>query len=398
MALITQLKEAVQKNSSLREQIKSIGSLGLCIFPIQSNKVVMDNFYGRGYGDNPKYIAEELRKRGGYQIVWLCNDLTEKFPEGIQVVKRHSARSFYEAATAKAYVMNMRSGKLTKKRKNQIFLQTWHGSVALKKVEKDAVDSMPAQYIYHAQEDGRVADGILVDGKPNEDLFKRSFWLSSDCELLRFGTPRTDVLLNEKDNASLKERVRNALGIDSDSYFVLYAPTFRSGESVASYLSDFSSIRKAFEDKYGKTTMAVRLHPNLREAESAIEWVKNCGLIDASAYPDADELVIAADCLITDYSSIAYDFAVISKPVFLYVNDMDDYISDRGVYDIFYEQPFRLNRDMDMLLEDISQRTADSYAASLSRFYEKYPTYNDGRAASRTVDWLERKGLKSRSQ
>ena len=394
MALLTRVKDTIQGNSRLREQIKSIGSLGLRVFPIQSNKVVLDNFHGKGYGDNPKYIAEELRKRGGYQIVWLCNDLSENFPDGIQVVKRHSVRSFYESATSKAWVFNIRYGKLTKKRKSQILLQTWHGSIALKKVEADAADKLDYSYLKKSQEDGSIADGILVDGKSNEELFKSSFWLGPMCELLCFGTPRTDMLLKEKGNAALKERVRNKLGIESSSYFVLYAPTFRSNGAVDSYLSDFVTIQKAFESKYGKTMMAVRLHPNLREAESANEWMRKSELIDATSYPDVDELVIAADCLITDYSSIAYDFAVISKPVFLYVNDMEEYISDRGVYDIFYEQPFRLNRDMEMLLEDITQSTAEEYAARLARFYEKYPTYNDGTASARSVDWLESKGLR----
>lgn len=394
MKLVSAIIKTIQGNSHLRSIIKCLISSAFMTIPVQNDKVLLDNFMGKGYGENPKYIAEELVRRGGYKVIWLSSDKDAEFPEGVQAVNRYSLRAFYESATSKAWVFNIRYGKLTKKRKSQILLQTWHGSIALKKVEADAADKLDYSYLKKSQEDGSIADGILVDGKSNEELFKSSFWLGPMCELLCFGTPRTDMLLKEKGNAALKERVRNKLGIESSSYFVLYAPTFRSNGAVDSYLSDFVTIQKAFESKYGKTMMAVRLHPNLREAESANEWMRKSELIDATSYPDVDELVIAADCLITDYSSIAYDFAVISKPVFLYVNDMEEYISDRGVYDIFYEQPFRLNRDMEMLLEDITQSTAEEYAARLARFYEKYPTYNDGTASARSVDWLESKGLR----
>ena len=131
----------------------------------------------------------------------------------------------------------------------------------------------------------------------------------------------------------------------------------------------------------------------MQNVSFASAWLQNSGTVNASSYPDVDELVIASDCLITDYSSIAFDFAIIEKAVFLYAVDTEKYIEKRGVYAVFYEQPFRLNKNMDMLLEEITDYNREEYIARVRRFYEKYPTFNHGDASAKTVDWLISKGL-----
>lgn len=394
MKILLFLCKKLQVNHWVRVISKFFLSSICTLFPIKENKVLMDNFHGKGYGGNPKYIAEEMLQRKGFDIVWLTNNSAEVFPQGIRPIKRHSIRAFYESATAKAWVFNERYGKLTKKRRNQVYLQTWHGSVAIKKVEKDAIARLDSRYVKKAKEDGRVADGMLVDGISNYQLFQRSFWLSQKCELLKFGTPRTDFLFREKENKELKFKIRAKLGIVRDSFFVLYAPTFRDNGSVEHYISDFTQMRKSFESKYGETMIAVRLHPNVQQTPFYTEILDSQKIIDVSMFPDVDELVLAADCLITDYSSIAYDFAIIEKPVFLYTVDLNQYIEDRGVYDVIYEQPFRLNTSMEMLTEEISTRKEKDYKDQIAVFYTKYPHYNEGKAARQAVDWLENKGMK----
>ena len=354
----------------------------------------MDNFNGKGYGENPKYIAEELLHSGKKcKIIWLTNVIDNTFPEGVTPVQKHSLRAYYESATAKVWVYNCRFGKLTPKRKNQVLLQAWHGGLALKRVEGDAKEKLSSSYLSAAMEDGQTADGILVDSKPNEELFKRSFWLNPNCELLKIGSPRVDLLFREKDSPEIRRKVRQALGIDESSFFVLYAPTFRKSGSTENYISSFTEILHAFESRYGKTQIAYRLHPNASSLMDTVDWGEACS-INATLYPDAQELIIAADCLITDYSSIAYDFALIRKPVFLCVKDIQAYIEeDRGVYDIFYDQPFPLNLSEEALLQEIQNSSPEQICERIDRFYEKYPSYNTGSAAKQTVEWLEKKGL-----
>ena len=363
--------------------------------PVQNNKVVMDNYEGQAYGESPKYIAEELLKRDPRcRIIWLTFNTKSPFPKGVTPVYKDSFRAYYECATAKAWVFNTRCGKLLEKRDDQVFLQTWHGGVALKKVEKDAMAALSDAYIAAAQYDGQAADGIIVDGKLNEELFETSFWLSPSCERLKFGMPRIDVLIRERDNSEIKRKVRNELGVANDSFFVLYAPTFRKKDTFEGYITDFTKIREAFEARFGKVEIAVRLHPNDARLLKRYREDYASALTDATKYPDVQELVIAADCVITDYSSLAYDFAIIRKPVFLIMKDAEDYKKERGVYDTFYDQPFTMNYSEDMLVEEIRAFSREDYRQRVDSFYERHPTFNDGHAAQKSVDWLIEKGLR----
>ena len=389
------IKRKIRENKSIRTCIKSIFSCVFRILPIENNKVVFDNCLGGGYGENPKYIAEELRSKKQVKLIWLANDINGAFPQGIIPVNRYSIRAFYECATAKAWVFNTRHGKLTKKRKQQVLLQTWHGSLAIKRVEKDAENVLSPEYVLAAKEDGRLADGILVDGISNERLYKNVFWLGPQCELLKYGSPRLDFLMKMKDDQTRIDSIRKRIGIDKDSYFVLYAPTFRSSGGFESFLLRFDRIQAAFESKYGKTTICVRFHPNTSR-ELSLKDRESFVFRDLSNYPDVDELVIASDCLITDYSSISYDYAYCKKPVFLYVKDIDDYLSTRGVYDVFNQLPFRHNTDEDMLIKDVLERDPLDYKRALGQFFNEFPTYNRGNAARRSADWLISKGLKEK--
>lgn len=385
-------KEKVIVNDLIkRERFKRF----VCLLPIQTNKVVMDNFHGRGYGENPKYIAEELlRRKRKCKIIWLSNDPNKDFPEGVTPIWRNSLRSYFECATAKAWVFNTRNGKLTKKRKGQIYLQTWHGEIAIKKVECDAADKLSESYLRDAKEDGLLADGIIVDGKPNEELFRNSFWLGPQCNLLKTGSPRIDILLQERDNQRLKQHVRECLGLSCDSFFVLYAPTFRENHSDDFFISDLQGVYDAFERRFGHTEMAIRLHPNAGVNHDSALFSGERNLCDATYYPDPQELIIAADCLITDYSSLAYEFSVIRKPVFLLTKDINTYIQGRGVYDLFYHQPFRLNYSDEDLIEDIEEFSYQNMTQRVDEFYRQNPSYNTGNASAQVVDWLYKKGLK----
>lgn len=384
-------EKRVLNDRSKRERI-------VCFFtklPIQQNKILMDSYNGKGYGDNPKYIAEEILRTSKQKckIIWLTYESVKNFPMGVTPVNKYSLRAYYESATAKAWVFNCRFGRLTKKRPNQIYLQTWHGGFALKKVEMDAEDKLSSWYLSNAKEDGRVTDGIIVDCKESEDIFSHAFWLNEKCEMLRIGNPRADILINEKNNTNIRNQVRETLGINNDVFFVLYAPTFRKNTTIENYISSFDGILKAFEHSFGKTTIAYRLHPNAIKYMELVDWGNSCS-INATEYPDVQELIISADCLITDYSSIAYDFILLRKPVFLCVKDLEEYIEERGVYDTFFQQPFSLNKTEKELETEIHNYSFVKTKKRIEDFYKKYPTYNNGTASREAVKWLKEKGLK----
>ena len=125
--------------------------------PVFRRKIVFNNFYGKGYGDSPKYIAEEIRRQGlDVDMVWLVNDLSMDFPPGIRKVKLQSLKASFELSTAKMIVSNVRATLPYKKKQSQYYIQTWHGSVAFKAIEKDAIDKLRPDYVREAIEDSKM--------------------------------------------------------------------------------------------------------------------------------------------------------------------------------------------------------------------------------------------------
>ena len=133
------------------------------IFPIDRKKIVVSNFRGKGYGDNPKYIIENLRKRKEtYKIYWLVEDKNEKMPEEIHVVKINSIASLYHLSTAKIWIDNCRKSPYITKRKKQYYIQTWHGAIGFKKIEKEA-PGLTEEYRLASLNDSKMID-ILLSG------------------------------------------------------------------------------------------------------------------------------------------------------------------------------------------------------------------------------------------
>jgi CDP-glycerol glycerophosphotransferase len=363
--------------------------------PVQRDKIVFDNIMGRGFGENPKYIAEEIARRGlKVRMIWLLSDMSAELPPYLEKIEYGTPRAKYEIHTAGFLIDNVRRKWIVPKKKNQVYLQTWHGGYAMKTIEKDAASRLPQDYVKQAQEDGLYCDAIVADGLQAEQIYRSSFWLKEDCEILKTGTPRCDILINQNGNPEIRKKVCAALGADASAYLVLYAPTFRNSGSTDGYIQDFSRIQTAFEASHGKTTVLVRLHPNIAKQAASLYTFENGSLVNASLYPDPQELVLAADTLVTDYSSIAFDFALIQKPVFLFRKDLAAYRAERELYEIFNDLPFPSGENEQALIEAIGGFSNDQYKVSLEAFYQEYPSYNIGTAAAQIVDWLMQKGLR----
>ncbi len=364
---------------SARDSIYRTISFILSVFPLKVNKIIFSNFNGMGFGDNPKYLAEELSKRGTFQMYWIANDMKTPLPEYITPIKRRSLQSLYHMATAKVWINNVRQDPWYYKRKNQFYLQTWHGTMALKKIEKDAESVLDQTYVKHAVKDSEMIDLMIADSDFTYNQFSNSFWYNG--EVKRLGFPRLDGLFLEENVA----QIRKKLNISVDGYIVLYAPTFRNNLRMDVYDLDFKAVSKAFENCTGKSvTMLVRMHPNLT-------WIlqKNLydGALDVTYYPDVYELLLVADALITDYSTMMFEFPIAKKkPVFCYAKDKEEY--DRGFYFRLDDLPFSFSKNNTELIQEIEKFDSCKYEQAVSRFYDKHKVYEDGKASERVVDYL----------
>ncbi len=348
--------------------------------PIQSNKILLwsDNF--KTFGCSPKYLALELAKVGKYDVVWVLErdrPLPQGLPKGIRVVRYFSMEYLKEITTAKVIVCNHRTGDYHhfKKRKGQYYIQTWHSSLRLKKIEGDA-PGLPPDYVDHAKADSAKIDLLLSGCAFSSDIFRRAFWYGG--EIFEHGTPRCDGFFG--DNSGVKAKVYGFYGISEGKKLALYAPTFRKDKKADLYGMDFARLQAALGEDWA---IGCRLHPNL-DAEAPGE---HC--IPMSGYPDMQELLQSCDLLITDYSSSMFDMAVAGKKCALYMPDLEQYMAnERGLYFDIQSLPFPKARDMTQLCGQI--RDWQGYESRCAAFLEQIGSFEDGNAAKAVAQRIER--------
>lgn len=361
--------------------------------PIQKNKIVFSNYMGRGYGCNPKYIAEEILKRKlDYDLVWLISDEEKinNFPKGIRLVNYHSKEALKELMTAKIWVNNYHKAKFIKsgliKKEGQIYIQTWHGSLGIKKIEKLVncltVDKKWTQY---AIKNSKMVDYWISNSKFETNVYKESFW---DVKTIKeFGHPRNDIFF--KDTKKYSKKVKEFYNIKEDTKILLYAPSFREDESLKYYQLDYQKVQNTLETITGdRWIITTRLHPRIAKfSEILLNEQKN--VIDVSWYPDIQELLVSADCMITDYSSCIFDFMLSRKPAFIYATDIEDYNSERGFYYPLKSTPFPIAKNNEELIKNIENFDNDKYQTNVEEFLKEKGCIDDGHASERVVNLIK---------
>ena len=354
------------------------------IFPIQKNKVVFQSFSGRGFSDNPKYIAlEVIKKAPEIKIYWAGDKKqTSDLPGGIRFVKYKSIKYLYTMATAKVWVDNIRKPFFIKK-KGQYYLQTWHGGLGLKKVEKDVLDKLDNKYIKWAKRDARATDLMISSSKTLSQIYRSAFWYDKG-DILEKGLPRNDLLLNfSKDKPN---QIKNRLGINRKSKVLLYTPTFRDDGSTDAYDIDFFMLASALKKRFGGNwTILLRLHPNIAKTNINISasFIKN-----VSSYNDIQELYLITDFLITDYSSTIFDFTLTEKPSLLYASDIEKYAKLRDYYFDFSELPFELCKTNRELENSILNFDMQKHKRKIKEFNALHGLSESGKASSYVAKWI----------
>lgn len=353
--------------------------------PKDQNKAVCQSYYGRGYSDSPKAIADELKARG-WHVYWVVKSEkdAENLPKGITPVILDSAKGIYHLCTAGVWVDNCRKWAYTQKRGKTCYVQTWHG-FPLKRIEGDAADALDASYMKAAKKDSAIADVFLSDSKFISEIYRRAFWFNG--EIIECGFPRNDVLING--DPAIVKKARAALNIPDGVKLLLYAPTFRKDMSLSVYDVDYARCVRALEQRFGgKWLILAKLHPNIADkaAELALDPKY---IVNASDYPDIQELYLASDCMLSDYSSVMFDYLSTGKPCFLYVNDLSAYKDDRNFYFDLDKLPYVRAENNDELEAAIAAFDEAAQKSAIERFCEKFGITENGTAARQTVDYLE---------
>lgn len=360
------------------------------IFPIRNNKILFSNYTGKGYGDNLKYIADYLiQQKKDYMLIWTVHAGDRyifELPDDIITVRSGSLRELYHQTTSRVWIDNVRKLGDTRKRKSQIYIQTWHGFGPKRYL--DGKNSVVKSQIRALQHDSDISDLFISNNTLLTKLYRDDFWYSG--EVLQCGFPRNDILFVES-NVDINRKVRDRLNLPLDKKIFLYAPTFRENLALSAYNINYSACLKSMSEVFGGDWIAlIRLHHIISDQASDIH-VDNIHVFDASHYLDMQELLLVSDVLITDYSSCMFDFALTRKPCFLYHPDVKEYDDTRGFCIQPEELPFpraHSNEELQTIIENFDE---ESYVKTLNEYLDSIGMCDNGTASKAVVDWIEEK-------
>ncbi len=363
-------------------------------YPIQENKIVFTTIEGStGFSCNPKYIALELLRRNlGLDLVWLVDDMKKEFPKGIRKVKNTLKKRAYELSTAKVWIDNSRKQLEVRKRPGQFYLQTWHGSIWIKPLGLERKEKFSKIAYLVSKHDSQMVDCLLSNSKWLEQHAEIGLVYSG--EMIRTGTPRCDVMINGR--KEWHRRIREFYNLPFETKILLYAPTFRAGSQginrnvdIAVDEPDYVKVINAMEERFGnKWAVFLRLHPQLTARHINHDSIIS-SVINASQYDDIYELLSGCDAVLTDYSSVAFDGAVMGVPTFMYMPDYNEYKNDRGslVWDI-NELPFPHAEDDESLVKMIRGFDARGYKIAIQKFKENVELFEQGDASIRAANYI----------
>jgi CDP-glycerol glycerophosphotransferase len=307
-------------------------------------------------------------------------DSKTKAPEGAKGIKHGSIAWLKALATSRVLVNNTNFPGYFRKRSGQRYIQTWHGT-PLKRLGRDIVDVVPTgSYLKMMDREASFWDFLISPNPYCTEILGKTFGYSG--QILETGYPRNDVLISGKDKRDL---VRKSLGIlDVNQQVVLYAPTWRDSKRTAT--GNWKPVNFLNGSLGPNVTVLFRGHTNTHSAHN--ETVAK-GAIDVTEYKNVAELYLAADVLVTDYSSSMFDFSVTGKPMIFLAPDFDDYVAKRGFYFDFEQlAPGPILRDSSFLrksLESIDSQKSE-YAQRYLAWQQKFNKLEDGLASRRVVD------------
>ncbi|MEU6093565.1 bifunctional glycosyltransferase family 2 protein/CDP-glycerol:glycerophosphate glycerophosphotransferase [Streptomyces sp. NPDC047079] len=362
------------------------------LLPVRKGTVVFESHLGKQYSDSPRAIYEEMRRRDvPFKAIWsYAGERPTGFPKDVELVRRWSWPYLRALAQAEFWVDNQGFPLKLNKRPETTYIQTWHGS-ALKRMGFDE----PKYRIKPEHEQSAYQEAIdrfdyfVVRGRHDEKTLAPAYRIPEE-KLLRTGYPRNDALVRAKDSEALDPEARELaerLGIRTDRPIVLYAPTFREQNGKVQRF-EFPFDVDAFADRFGdRFTLLIRTHylNNVTLPPSVAGRVVN-----VSDEPDITPVLLLADALITDYSSVMFDYALLQRPMVFFTYDWEEYVNNsRGTYfDLSEQAPgpvVRTAEDLFGVLEDL-QTLASDHEARLKEFVTQYGEYDRGDAASRIVD------------
>lgn len=365
--------------------------------PVNKKLIMFESYLGKQYSCNPRAIYEYLREHGyDYEMYWSVHKqyihIFEK--NNVPYIKRFSLKWLFYMARARYWINNSRLPLWIPKPKHTIYIQTWHGT-PLKKLALDMGEvHMPntntEKYKANFIKTTSKWDYLISPNAYSTEIFRRAFQFKK--EILEYGYPRNDYLYLNNNAEKIKE-IKLRLNVPLEKKVILYAPTWRDNQyyQVGQYKFnlnlDLNKMMQQLSDQY---VLLIRMHYlivdqlNLKDYQSFA--------YDVSYIEDIRELYLISDLLITDYSSVFFDYANLKRPILFYVYDIEEYRDVlRGFYINFEEEaPGPLVYSTDEIIQEIKNLENNGYKLPqlFKSFYNQYCYLEDGNATKRIVERL----------
>lgn len=368
------------KNENYKLLTKLIYKILCRILPIKKGSIVFQSFGGRSYSGNPKYMYEYLVK-SGYKgkMIWALRNQFEDIPDPGKKVKIESLKYYYYLSRAEYVVSNLNMQDGVKKRKKMKFIQTWHGT-PLKKISFDVPKNSPSydkKFLKKFKKRVSKWDLLLAQNNYSKDRFKSAFKYDGLIDVI--GHPINDILVENSEDTIMK--IKDKIKIDKEKKVILYAPTWRDKSKYVLDL-DLEELHNNLSDEY---IILVKSHYFVN---TSLDTDKYSGFVyDVSKYGDIQELILISDILITDYSSVMFDFAVTRKPMIFFAHDLDYYKSSlRGFYFDFEKVvPGPIVSTTLEVAQSINniESISEIYHEKYNNFINEFIYLDDGRASER---------------
>lgn len=359
------------------------------------DSVVFESYHGKQISDSCRAIFEWVRyHRPDVTVYWSINSHAVSVPEGAIAIVQ-GTRDWLRAVNSSRYLINNSNFPgYFRIREGQRYLQTWHGTPMKKIAEDMPPGNLSLGYRLLMRRESKAWEVLLAQNSFAARVLPEAFWFHG--ETLEVGYPRNDLLSGSK-GVYARTYTRERLGISDDSFVVLYAPTFRDNVRSSGGGYSFTSeldVERLLAGLPEDAVVLVRGHVN---TSGATKYEGIDRVIDVSSYGEISELFAASDVLISDYSSMMFDYGVTRKPMLFFVPDLDTYESStRGFYLNFRDIcPGPMHKLTESLVDDLQRALVDpdSFVDSkYSNFVERFAPHDDGNATIRTIGRLKSLG------
>ena len=359
------------------------------VVKIDDKLIIFASFSGTAYSDNPRYLFEYLRDNDDftdYRFVWAFR--RKRVVQGAEVVKFNSLTYYYLLSKAKYWVFNAKMAPYYQKKEEQIYLQTWHGT-PLKRLGHDLLDNGKTYYrsqlsykqmLKGYDEDSCQWDYLISPNSFSSRAFASAFKINQE-KMLEVGYPRVDFLVNADSNKCIE--LKRRYGLPLDKKVVLYAPTWRDDSfGIRGYRFELAVDFYKWKNQLGDDTVILfkphYLISNVYQVPNDLsDFVY---LMAASA--DINDAYLMSDVLITDYSSVFFDYANLNRPIYFYMYDFEQYEQElRGFY---LKVPDELPNDVIRTEKELLRRLKEGVFdyERLRTFNQVFNSWNDGDVSS----------------